>query len=113
MDIPPFHPEWLVTFWLSTPGLNRLDPHMVLLLATGGFIGFYLYRKNRKLKAEPEWEEERFQQLMTRKKRLEQDLEELEREHGKGEIASDCYLKKRQELEMRLEMTEHQLRQFT
>lgn len=113
MDLPVFHPEWLVTFWLTTPGLNRLNPHIVLLLAAVCFIGFYLYRKKRVLSAEPDREEERFQQLMEKKNLLERDLRELERAHDQKEIVDGQYLKKREELEMRLEMTKYELRQFT
>lgn len=113
MDLPVFHPEWLVTFWLTTPGLNRLNPHIVLLLAAVCFIGIYLYRKKRILSAEADREEDRFQQLVKKRNLLERDLRELERARDHKEIANNRYLKKREELEMRLEMTKHELRQFT
>jgi len=40
MDTPPFHPEWLVRFWLETPGLNRLEPHLTLMIVVVCIDGF-------------------------------------------------------------------------
>lgn len=112
MDIPAFHPEWIVTFWLSTPGLNKVDPHLLLLTVITLLVSVYFYKRRRNGIPQPDAEEEKFQHLLTTKQVLEKELLELEGLSEQG-ISNEQYLKKKQELEKHLDLTKQRLQQFT
>lgn len=106
MDIPAFHPEWLVTFWLSTPGLNKVEPHLLLILLITFFIIIsYMKRRKRVLK-KSHLDEEQFQELLQKKIDIEKELAEM---IHKGEQSEP----RKQELEKHLALTNHKLQQYT
>lgn len=112
MDVPAFHPEWLVTFWLTTPGINKIDPHLILaaILVT---LGWYVF-KIKALKTNlVDSEEEQFKHLFTRKNVIEKELTELERQCQEQRISKEHYQNKKSELEKYLASTEQELQQFT
>lgn len=113
MDVPAFHPEWLVTFWLTTPVLNRIEPHLFsLLLIIALFVAYYVRRKKKPI-AKVDSEEEQFQLLLTRRKLLEQELKELGQEDEVNHPHDEQFIKKKQELEKHLSLTNEKLQQFT
>lgn len=113
MDIPAFHPEWLVNFWLTTPGLNRIEPHLfTILLVIALFVAYYVRRKKRPI-VKVDTEEEQFQLLLTRRKLLEQELRELGQECEIKDTQDEQLMKKKQELEKHLSLTNEKLQQFT
>lgn len=106
MDIPAFHPEWLVTFWLSTPGLNKIDPHIVLILASVTVIMVVIMKRRKQAVIKPQVDEEQFQNLLQNKFIIENELAEIYRTGEQDEG-------RKQELEKRLALTKHKLQQFT
>lgn len=106
MDIPAFHPEWLITFWLSTPGLNKMDPHLVLFLAVVAIILIFFVKRKKQTAIKPQLDEERFQNLLKSKNNIEKELEEIVRSGVQDEA-------RKQELEKRLALTKYELQQFT
>ena len=79
----------------STNGLFKwvIAGLVIVLAGTGGFLSFFKGRKSRlKKKADPE------QGLMEQKQALLSSIAKLDEAHHSGQIASDQYEKKRQEL---------------
>lgn len=113
MDIPSFHPEWLVTLWLTTPGLNKLDPHLTLILAFVIIISFYFLKKRRAGLKQLDQEEEVFQRLLREKNMIEKRLENLEQENSQRLIPKEQYETKKKELEKNLNVAKKELCQFT
>lgn len=113
MDIPAFHPEWLVTFWLTTPGLNQLNPHILLILLMIILIGIYYFKKKRAEVPQPDSEERQFKQLLTKKAVIENELGELKSICEAGKLENDQYLEKEKELQKLLELTKQELKEFT
>lgn len=112
MAAPPFHPEWLVTFWLTTPGLNKVDPHLVLALLAV-LIALFVWKKRKNTTGIHDREEERFQHLLTKKKILQKELMDLERKFEQDFVSKDEFQQKKKELSRLLEETEQDLQQFT
>lgn len=112
MDIPAFHPEWLVTFWLTTPGINKLDPHLTSLFLVGILIVIIVVKmKKRKAALVPlDSDEEHFQRLVKEKGIIEGKLTELEQD--RGGLSDEQYAKKRIELEEHLNKTTEALKYF-
>lgn len=106
MDIPAFHPEWLITFWLSTPGLNKIDPHLVLILAIVAVILVIMAKRRKRAAIEPKLDEEQFQNLIKNKNQIEKELVEITQNGIQDEV-------RKQELEKRLALTKHELQQYT
>lgn len=112
MGIPAFHPEWIVTFWLTTPVLNRIDPHLVSgLLVAALFVAYYVRRK-RKPVVKVDTQEEQFQLLMARRKLLEKELDELNQESKLNGTEIEQYIKKKEELEKHLILTNKKIEQY-
>ncbi|WP_174734940.1 hypothetical protein [Mesobacillus harenae] len=110
---PPFHPDWLITFWFKTPGLNRLDPHWMLgILAVFGTVILYSLWK-RKQKSEPEADEQAFKRLLLKKNVIEEQLLNLEEQRKQGEITEVLYRKRIGEFQEHLDIVKKQLLQFT
>lgn len=113
MDIPAFHPEWIVTFWLTTPGLNKVDPHLLLVLLLASLIAvFYVKRRNR-INVKLDTDEERFQHLLLKKNMLEKELLELKKNHEEEKNPREQLLQKKKELEKHLDLTKKELQQYT
>lgn len=106
MDIPAFHPEWLVTFWLNTPGLNKIDPHLVLILVIVAVVVAFFMNRRKQTEIKPKVDEEKFQNLLKNKKIIEEELAEINRIGVQDEV-------RKKELEKRLALTKHELQQFT
>lgn len=113
MDIPAFHPEWLVTFWLTTPGLNVFNPHLLLILFMIVLIGIYYFKRKRKGIPQPDSEEMQFKHLLAKKTVIENELGELKREYEAGKLEGDQYMGKEKELQKHLDLTKRELKQFT
>lgn len=113
MHVPAFHPEWLVKFWLTTPGINKLEPHLTSFLVVSVLIVFlvFKFRKRKAALVQPDSEEQRFQRLIKEKSLIERKLQELEQESGT--LTNEQYEKKKRELEKHLNMTAQELQQFT
>ncbi|MDQ0154106.1 hypothetical protein [Robertmurraya andreesenii] len=112
MDIPAFHPEWLVTFWLTTPGLNKLNPHLLLVIIVIFVIGYYFIKRRKKPIEKSDSNEEQFQLLLTKKNMLEKELNELRSKYEQEELENAGLANKKKELEKHLEQTMRQLQQF-
>lgn len=112
--LPAYHPEWLITFWFSAPGLNKLDPHITI--ATIGLIIIVIYfTKNFKRPVEQviDGEEELFQQLLTKKKVIQQQLNELKSNYELQSMTLEEFQVKQSEYKKLLEQTRQKLRDFT
>ena len=113
-SVPPYHPEWIIRFWFSTPGLRSVDPHLTLAIITilvAGVI-FFMRRKRQPLgQADPE--EARLKHLLAKQKVIRQQMAELEKNLNGEAITPEAYSLKRKEYEKHLERTEQELRQFT
>lgn len=110
MDIPAFHPSWLVTFWLTTPGLNKVDPHLFLGILAALVIVFYFYKRKKNQGFQIDKDEEQFQHLLSKKKLIEQELLKLDREE---DVSSQKVIEKKRELEKQLDVTKQRLIEFT
>lgn len=107
---PAYHPEWLVTFWLSTPVLNALNPHYLLfILAAGIFIRFFIKKKNET----SDIEDQHFRHLLAKKNVLEEQLDGLVRKLGAAEITIEDYQKTVKDYHARLEQVKEELQQYT
>lgn len=107
---PAFHPEWLVTFWLSTPGLNALNPHFLLIiLAAAIFIRLFIKKKNVTLDAE----DQHFRHLLTKKNVIEEQLAGIERKRMADEITNENYAQTVKAYQTHLEQVKKELQQYT
>lgn len=112
-QIPAFHPDWLVTFWLTNPLVNWMDPHLVLALLTGVIL-YGFYRKRKKVKQdEPDHEEKQFQHLLLKKNIIEKQMLELEDKRAAGDISTEQYETKKREYQKHLEQANKNLMIFT
>lgn len=113
MNTPPLHPEWLIKFWLTTPVIRNIDPHLVsaivLLVIIG--IGVYYLRKNKGSQFDDQ--EMRFQHLLQQKRIAEEQIEVLKEQLAKDEITKEEYDKKIIEYTSFLNKINEDLHQFT
>ncbi|WP_077211323.1 hypothetical protein [Bacillus dakarensis] len=112
MNVPAFHPEWIVTFWLTTPGINKIDPHLVLAVVLAA-IGVYVFKIRAVKTNKMEKDEEQFKYLLSKKNVIEKELKELERQCLEHCITDEQFKNKKRELEKYLVVTEQELQQFT
>lgn len=112
MDFPPFHPDWLVNFWLTTTGINKLNPHLVLITLLVTIAGVYFYKRKQSMGKKQDTEEVHFQYLIKKKTMLEDKLTEITTECKHGNISKEVFLKKKTELEKHLELTRTELQQY-
>lgn len=111
---PAYHPEWLVTFWLTTPGLNWLNPHyLLILLAAGLVIRYFLKRRDTEAVENPDAEDLRFKHLLLRKKVIEEQMEGLETKRHAGEITDSEFADKISDYRSHLEQVKLELQQYT
>ena len=111
---PAYHPEWLVTFWLTTPGLNWLNPHYLLMIAGVGLVITYLVKRKKTEAvdmADPE--DERFKHLLLRKKVIEEQMENLEGKRRAAEISEADFAGKITDYENHLKQVKNELHQYT
>lgn len=112
-DIPPFHPDWLVSFWLGTPILNKLNPHVILIfLITLLLIGL-LRRRKLMQKQEPDSDEKQFQLLLKKKAVIEEQMTRLEVQKKQGEVTEEQYAKTIAEYKQHLDGVKRELLKFT
>lgn len=112
-EFPPFHPDWLVTFWYTTPILKAFDPHLFLsIIAIVGITLYFTKRRNSPL-PEPDLEEQQFHHSLKKKQIIEQKIAELEIQRNQGELNEDQYLYKLGEYKKHLEKVKKDLLYFT
>ena len=110
---PAFHPEWLGTFWLSTPVLDVLNPHYLLIISAGIMI-WYLIRKKRGSNEDISGKEDQlFKHLFIRKNVIEEQLAGLEAKLKAAEINKEDYAKLFNDYQNHLEQVKKELQQYT
>jgi hypothetical protein len=111
---PAYHPEWLVTFWLSIPVLNALNPHYLLIIIAAVIGSSYFLRKKRSSNEElPEKEEQMFKHLLLRKNVIEEQLVGLEAKLKAAEINAEDYEKLFKDYQRHLNLVKKELQQYT
>ncbi|MBT2692979.1 hypothetical protein [Bacillus sp. ISL-55] len=111
---PAYHPEWLVKFWLSTPGLNMVNPHYLLIFLTAVLIVVWFLRKRRKPAEDSISEEDQlFRHLLHRKKVIEGELVGLEARLSAAEITEENFNKMKLDYQSHLAEVEKELKQYT
>ena len=111
---PAYHPEWLVKFWLTTPGLNTVNPHY-LLIVLGAAITVVWFLRKRKAPAEDVIGEEDqvFRHLLHRKKVIEGELARLEARLSGAEITEETFHKMKMDYQSHLAEVNRELKQYT
>ncbi|CAM3976721.1 hypothetical protein [Mesobacillus thioparans] len=111
---PAYHPEWLVNFWLSTPGLNLLNPHYVLMFLGVVLFLLWLFQRKRVAAHEVIGEDEKlFRHLLLRKKVIEEELAGLEGRLGSAEITEKIFNKRKLDYQGQLDQVNKELEQYT
>ena len=111
---PAYHPEWLVKFWLTTPGLNMVNPHY-LLIVLAAVIGVVWFLRKRKAPSEEviSEEDQLFRHLLHRKKVIESELAGLEARLSAAEITEENFHKMKFEYQSHLAQVDKELKQYT
>lgn len=111
---PAYHPEWLVKLWLSTPGLNMVNPHYLLIFLTAVIIVVWFLRKRRKPAEDIISEEDQlFRHLLHRKKVIEGELAGLEARLSGEEITEENFEKLKLDYQSHLAEVDKELKQYT
>lgn len=111
---PAYHPEWLVNFWLSTPGLNMVNPHYLLIVLAAVIIVVWFLRKRRKPAEDIISEEDQlFKHLLLRKKVIEGELAGLEARLSEAEITEENFKKLKLDYQSHLAEVNKELEQYT
>ena len=112
--VPAYHPEWLVNFWLSTPGLNMVNPHYMLIVLAAVIIVVWFLRKKR-MPAEDiiSEEDQLFKHLLLRKKVIEGELAGLEARLSAAEITEEHFKKMELDYHRHLAEVNKELEQYT
>ncbi|MBT2683940.1 hypothetical protein [Bacillus sp. ISL-37] len=111
---PAYHPEWLVKFWHSTPGLNMVNPHYLLIFLTAVIIVVWFLRKQRKPAEDTIGEEDQlFKHLLLRKKVIEGELAGLEARLSAAEITEENFEKLKLDYQSHLAEVNKELEQYT
>lgn len=113
MDTPAFHPQWLVDFWLTTPVINKIEPHLasLIVLIIIGVVLFRRYYKGRS--SEGDTQEAQFQYLLRRKQVIEKEINSLATQLENKSITEEDYEGKLKELEQFLDKVNDDLQAFT
>lgn len=112
--MPPYHPDWLINFWLGTPFLNMFDPHAVLLfLVAVTVMVFIIQRRSLADKQGFDTDENQFQLLLKKKAVIEKQMALLEQQKRQGEITDELYFTRMKEYEVHLKYVKSELHQFT
>lgn len=110
---PAYHPEWLVNFWLTTPGLNMVNPHYLLIVIGAAIAIVWYSRRRRKLAEDINGEEDQlFRHLLHRKKVIEGELAGLERRLSAAEITEENFHKLKFEYQSHLAQVNKELKQY-
>ncbi|MBS8265299.1 hypothetical protein DYI25_12665 [Mesobacillus boroniphilus] len=111
---PAYHPEWLVKFWLTTPGLNMVNPHY-LLIALAAVIALVWFLRKRRMPAEDMIgeEDQLFKHLLLRKKVIEGELAGLEARLSAAEITEENYKLLKLDYQSHLAEVSKELEQYT
>jgi hypothetical protein len=111
---PAYHPDWLVSFWLSTPGLNWLNPHYLLIILAAVFVLRYFIKRGTENQSEPpDTEDVRFKHFLLRKKVIEEQMAGLEVKRKAAEITEEDFLRKLKDYQNQLEQVKNELQQYT
>jgi hypothetical protein len=110
---PAYHPEWLVNFWMTTPGLNLLNPHYVLMFLVVVIALLWFFQRKRTAVHEVIDENEKlFRHLLLRKKVIEEELAGLEGRLGSTEMTEEIN-KRMLDYQGRLDQVNKELEQYT
>ncbi|WP_210364844.1 hypothetical protein [Bacillus sp. REN3] len=111
---PAYHPDWLVTFWLTTPVLKWINPHYLLILIGAGLVAVFFLKKRRgqEIRVEDN-EDQRFKHLLLKKNVIEEQLAGLEGKFMDAEITELDYARKRHDYEQHLDQVMKELQQYT
>lgn len=113
MMAPAYHPEWLVKFWLMTPGLNILNPHYLLIVLAVAIALIWFLRRRRMPAEDIIGEEDQlFKHLLLRKKVIEEELSGLEGKLVSSEITDEKYETLKLDYESRLDQVQKELQQY-
>ncbi len=111
---PAYHPEWLVNFWLTTPGLNMVNPHYLLIVLAAAITAVWFWRKRRKPAEDIIGEENQlFKHLLVRKKVIEAELAGLEARLSAAEITEEHFNKMKLDYQSHLAEVNKELEQYT
>ncbi|ESU30954.1 hypothetical protein G3A_19235 [Bacillus sp. 17376] len=111
---PAYHPEWLVDFWLSTPGLNMVNPHYLLIFLAAVIAVAWFLGKRRKPAEDIIGEEDQlFKHLLLRKKMIEGELAGLEARLSAAEITEEHFEKLKLDYQSHLAEVNQKLKQYT
>lgn len=111
---PAYHPEWLVNFWLNTPGLNMVNPHYLLIFLAAVIAVAWFLRKRRKPAEDIIGEEDQlFKHLLLRKKVIEGELAGLEARLSAAEITGEHFEKLKLDYQSHLAEVDKELKQYT
>jgi hypothetical protein len=114
IEMPPFHPDWLVNFWLGTPFLNMFDPHAVLIfLLVVTVMIVIIQRRSLAYKQEFAAEENQFQLLLKKKAVIEDQMASLDLQKMQGKIGEDQYINRMNEYKLHLNNVKSELIRFT
>lgn len=111
---PAYHPAWLVKFWLTTPGLNLVNPHY-LLIVLGAVIAVSWFLRKRRKPADDiiDEEDQLFKHLLLRKKVIEGELAGLEAKLSAAEITQENFKKLKLDYQSHLAEVDKELQQYT
>ncbi|WP_102274193.1 hypothetical protein [Cytobacillus massiliigabonensis] len=112
--MPPYHPDWLVNFWLGTPFLNMFDPHAVLIfLVVVTVMIVIIQRRTLAFRQEFDHDESQFQLLLKKKEVIEKQMAQLDQQKQQGKITDELYITRMKEYEVHLKYVKSELIQFT
>ncbi|WP_318507924.1 hypothetical protein [Bacillus sp. T3] len=113
-QLPPFHPDWLVSFWFSMPILRSINPHWFLItIAVMGLVIFFARRKGKSLSAPLDSDEQQFQHLLTKKQIIEKKLVQLENQRSRGELSEENFQRNFDEYKKHLDKVNLDLLYYT
>lgn len=113
-QLPSFHPDWLVSFWFSTPVLRSINPHWFLISTAVIGLGILLIKRKGKAPASPvDTDEQQFQHLLTKRQIIEQKLTELENQRFQGELSEEKFQMKLVEYKKHLDKVNLDLLYYT
>ncbi|MBT2680773.1 hypothetical protein J7E38_17315 [Bacillus sp. ISL-35] len=111
---PAYHPEWLVNFWLTTPGLNLLNPHFVLtFLGVVIALLWFLKRKRTGALEVVDDNEKLFRHLLQRKRVIEEELARLDGRLSSTEIIEEIFIERKLDYQGQLDQVNKELKQYT
>ncbi len=112
-DLAPFHPDWLISFWLGTPILNKLNPHIILLVLLVVAVVIFMRKRKKIRQQEPDNDEKQFQILLRKKSVIEDQMTRLETLKSQGKIQDEQYSKNMDEYKQHLDSVKKELLRFT